>query len=82
MMHEAVPIVFIVIGLPVICVTLIILYKMRQKHERQKGASSTEDELETIEALYQGLKDLNRRIENLEILISDKQGNKQDRRET
>ena len=79
MMHEAVPIVFIVIGLPVICVTMIILYKMKQKHDHQQGESASREELKTIESLYQGLKDLHRRIENLEILMT---GKEQDRRDT
>ncbi len=70
MMHEAVPIVFIVIGLPVICVTLIILMRMRRADELKRKNTLKDDELEIIEEVYQGLKDLSRRIDNLETLMN------------
>ena len=69
-MHEAVPIVFIVIGLPVICVTLIILMRMRRADELKRKNTLKDDELEIIEEVYQGLKDLSRRIDNLETLMN------------
>ncbi len=70
MMHEAVPIVFIVIGLPVICVTLISLAKQRSRNAVKRQSEGTDDEAKIIDEVFWGLKDLNRRIENLETIIS------------
>ena len=69
-MHEAVPIVFIVIGLPVICVTLISLAKQRSRNAVKRQSEGTDDEAKIIDEVFWGLKDLNRRIENLETIIS------------
>lgn len=70
MMHEAVPIVFIVIGLPIICVTLISLAKHRSRSADKRQSDGTDDEAKIIDEVFWGLKDLNRRIENLETIIS------------
>ncbi len=75
MMHEAVPIVFIVIGLPVICITLIILLRLKRVDELKRKNTLKDDELEIIEEVYQGLKDLSRRIDNLETLMSGDRNN-------
>jgi len=78
-MHEAVPIVFIVIGLPVICVTLIVLLRMRRTEERKRSRRDVSDELELLEELHAGLKQLRRRVENLETILGKSE--EQDRRE-
>ncbi len=69
-MHEAVPIVFIVIGLPVICITLIAMAKHRSRDAFNKRSNGTDDEAKIVDDVFWGLKDLNRRIENLETIIS------------
>ena len=78
-MHEAVPIVFIVIGLPVICVTLIVLLRMRRTEERKRSRRDVSDELELLEELHAGLKQLRRRVENLDTILGKSED--QDRRE-
>ena len=72
MMHEAVPIVFIVIGLPVICITIIALSKHKQKDDARRSREGLDRETEIIEEIYLGLKKLNRRIENLETILAEK----------
>ncbi len=79
-MHEAVPIVFIVIGLPVICITLIVLLRIKRTDELKRKSTLKEDELEIIEEVYQGLRGLSRRIDNLETLMYSDRDN--DRRKT
>ncbi len=70
-MHEAL-IVFIVIGLPIICVTLIVVTVSKGK---KHGKGATADDQQLIEEVYHGLKDLRRRIENLETIV-DEQDNR------
>ncbi len=70
-MHEAL-IVFIVIGLPILCVTLIVVTVSKGK---KHGKGSTADDQQLIEEVYHGLKDLRRRIENLETIV-DEQDNR------
>ncbi|MGM0431181.1 MAG: phage-shock protein [Spirochaetota bacterium] len=62
-------IVFIVIGLPVICLTILFLAKIiiRQGNEKKKN-NQNEDEA-VIEEIYHGLRDLRRRVENLETIL-------------
>ena len=70
-MHEAL-IVFIVIGLPILCVTLIVVTVSKGK---KHGKGATADDQQLIEEVYHGLKDLRRRIENLETIV-DEQDNR------
>ncbi len=81
MMHEAVPIVFIVIGLPVICVTLIVLLRMRRADEQKRAHRGVRDEeLEVLEEVYEGLKQLRRRVENLETILGRRDDEERRRR--
>jgi len=68
-MTEGVLIVFIVIGLPVICGTLLAMNKNSKKAGREKDDAVKDDEALIIDEIYWGLKDLNRRIENLEAIV-------------
>ena len=68
-MQETVLIVFIVIGVPVICVTLIIMSRMRMKGESRNKEAMKDQEAQIIDDIYWGLKDLNLRIENLETIL-------------
>ena len=73
-MNEAV-IVFIVIGLPVICLTVIFLARMRIKQTNEKRTKHTQDDEQIIEEIYHGLRDLHRRVENLETIMKHDDSN-------
>ncbi len=62
-------IVFIVIGLPVICITIIVLARQRSRAAVRKRDSHKDDEAQVIDQIYWGLKDLRQRIDNLETII-------------
>ncbi|MCF7940876.1 MAG: hypothetical protein K9M84_04640 [Spirochaetia bacterium] len=68
-MNETPIIVFIVIGLPVICLTIIFLAKMIMKQGNENRKKHQDDDAVVIEEIYYGLKDLHRRIENLETIL-------------
>lgn len=66
-------IVLIAVGLPVVCGTIIALEGMKRKDRRRREAMNTnrgmnDREAEIIEEIYQGLKALRNRIENLETI--------------
>lgn len=66
-------IVLIAVGLPVVCGTIIALEGMKRKDRRRREAMSAnrgmnDREAEIIEEIYQGLKSLRNRIENLETI--------------
>ncbi|MCF7953753.1 MAG: hypothetical protein K9K78_06725 [Spirochaetales bacterium] len=68
-MTEGVMIVFIVIGLPVICGTLLAMNKSSRKSKGKKDDTVKDEEAQIIDEIYWGLKDLNHRIENLEAIV-------------
>ncbi len=70
-MHETVLIVFIVIGIPVICVTLIIMSRQWMKNDSKRKDSVKDQEAQIIDDIYWGLKDLNKRIENIETIYKN-----------
>lgn len=77
MMGNTVTILLISVGIPVVCVTLIILESIKRRDQRKKmkmqGTVIRNDrEAELIEEIYQGLKSLRTRIENLETIHQDK----------
>ena len=68
----------IVVGIPVVCRTLISLVhgpkefrkdKWRQKHQGSDVKSDKEREM--LEEIYYGLSDMNKRIKNLETILED-----------
>ena len=66
-------IVLIAVGLLVVCGTIIALEGMKRKDRRRREAMSAnrgmnDREAEIIEEIYQGLKSLRNRIENLETI--------------
>ena len=73
MMHDP---VFLSVGLPILCVTAIILVSILKKGERRdrkrerrnRSGSLSDDDALQMEELYYELKDLNKRIENLETI--------------
>lgn len=69
-------IVMIAVGIPVISVTMIILESMKRRDARRqmqmKGTVRNDREAEIIEEIYQGMKSLRTRIENLETIYQEK----------
>ncbi|MCF7940872.1 MAG: hypothetical protein K9M84_04620 [Spirochaetia bacterium] len=61
-------IVFIVIGLPVICVTRLIGIKMQQ-NQQLHGTEGNERTSEMVETLVHAVRSLQDRVENLETII-------------
>jgi hypothetical protein len=67
-MNETV-IVFIVIGLPVICLTVLFLTKMIIVQGKEKKRKNKDEDEVIVEEIYHGLRDLHRRVENLETIL-------------
>lgn len=72
MMNETPLIVFIVIGLPVICLTILFLTKMIIKQGNENKRKHKDEDEVVIEEIYHGLKDLHQRVENLETILRNK----------
>ncbi len=76
MMANTVMVVLIAVGVPVVCITLIILESIKRRDARRRiklqGTVRNDREAELIEEIYQGLKSLTTRIENLETIYQDK----------
>lgn len=68
-MNETPLIVFIVIGLPVICLTILFLAKMIMKQGNVNRKKHQDEDLEIIEEIYHGMKDLHKRVDNLETIL-------------
>ncbi|NQT60984.1 MAG: hypothetical protein HQ557_18605 [Bacteroidetes bacterium] len=77
-MGNEVMVLLISVGIPVVCGTLIVLesIKRRDRRKRMKMQGTkpihNDREAEIIEEVYQGLKSLRARIENLETLNQGK----------
>jgi len=76
MMANTVMVVLIAVGVPVVCGTLIVLESIKRRDARRRiklqGTVRNDREAELIEEIYQGLKSLTTRIENLETIYQDK----------
>lgn len=62
-------IVFIVIGLPVVCLTVLFLTKMIIVQGNRKKETNRDGDEAIIEEIYHGLRDLRSRVENLETIL-------------
>jgi hypothetical protein len=60
------------IAAPFIFVLLIISMTTRGKQKNQKQRNTDDSETDTMNEIYKGLQDLNRRINNLETLYKNK----------
>ena len=70
----AIIIVFIVVGIPVICGTLISLAKIILKSDRgstSSGKGSSSEEVRLIQEMHRGLSRLEERIESLETIVTE-----------
>jgi phage shock protein B len=65
-------IVFIIFGIPTLCVTFLVLYSM--KRGCKKGNSKSEaEETKLIQEMYSDLTDLEERIETLETILIERE---------
>ena len=77
-MGTEVMILLISVGIPVVCGTLIVLESIKRRDQRKRMKMQgtkpirNDREAEIIEEVYQGLKSLRARIENLETLNQGK----------
>lgn len=77
-MGNDVMVLLISVGIPVVCGTLIVLESIKRRDQRKRmkmqggPIKRTDREAEIIEEIYQGLKSLRTRIENLETLNQGK----------
>lgn len=81
-MYDLMPafVVFIVIGLPIICITLVTLAKIlrgRGDGGRRPASSMNEaDESELIQQIHRGLNRLEERIDSLETIVLSQERNR------
>ena len=61
------------IAAPFIFVLLVISMTTRSKDKKRSQRGTENEEMETMNEIYKGLKDLNRRIDNLETLYRNKE---------
>ncbi len=71
-MSETPLIVFIVIGLPSICLTILFLTKMILKQGKETKKQYKDDDTEIIDHIYYGMKDIHKRVDNLETILRSK----------
>lgn len=77
-MGNEVMVLLISVGIPVVCGTLIVLESIKRRDQRKRMKMQgtkpirNDRESEIIEEIYQGLKSLRARIENLETLNQGK----------
>ncbi len=77
-MGNEVMVLLIAVGIPVVCGTLIVLESIKRRDQRKRMKMQgtkpirNDRESEIIEEVYQGLKSLRARIENLETLNQGK----------
>ncbi|MBL7005614.1 MAG: hypothetical protein ISR78_00885 [Spirochaetia bacterium] len=77
-MGNEVMVLLISVGIPVVCGTLIVLESIKRRDQRKRMKMQgtkpirNDREAEIIEEVYQGLKSLRARIENLETLNQGK----------
>lgn len=62
-------IVFVVIGIPVICVTLIVLARILKSNGGGNASSTASEDLKTLREIHRNLSRMEERIEALETII-------------
>jgi phage shock protein B len=64
--------IFIIFGLPTLCVTFLVLYSMR-RGKGKKRSSEEAEETKLIQEMYSDLTDLEERIETLETILIERE---------
>lgn len=70
MFSQTIIILFVTVGLPVICLTKIILVKMQQNHEKGQALSDS-DTTAMLGTLVDTVSKLQKRVSNLETIIGN-----------
>ena len=65
-------ILFIVVGLPVICGSLLSYHKQKDKMNATRSNNLDEEETELLNDLHKGLERMEKRIESLETILMEK----------
>ena len=68
--------VLVICGLPVLCVTLVIIVAMLRKGPRRKRDRIEADETRLIQELNQGINKLESRIDSLETILLENERRK------
>lgn len=76
-MNETIVILLITVGIPVFSVTMIILKGMENRRERKLRKDQENLSESELREIYYGLRDINRRIDNLETIMYNKPGSTQ-----
>jgi len=63
---------FIVVGIPVICLTAITLTKLKRGRRGKGGSGLDAEEARLVQELHQGLSRLEKRIESLETIVLER----------
>lgn len=71
-MNETIFVLLITVGIPVLSVTLIIMKSMDNRNRRRSRKEMDQLDESELRDIYYGLKDLNRRIDNLETILYDR----------
>jgi phage shock protein B len=75
---EAIIIVFIVIGLPVIATAFLIGLKIMRGGSSSQGRKAMEEETRIIQEIYRGLNRMEERVEALETIIISRERKERD----
>jgi len=81
-MNETIVILLITVGIPVFSVTMIVLKALENRKERKLRRDQENLSESELREIYYGLRDINRRIDNLETIMynkpdSDQKGHKE-----
>lgn len=70
-------IILIVVGLPVLCATLVILAMLFRGKQSQRRELSDQEETRLIQELHQSMSRLERRIESIETIVLESESRKE-----
>lgn len=65
-------VVGVVVGLPILCITIIILAKIIKGGDRKTKNLASSEEMQILHTIHDGLERLERRIEALETITADR----------
>ncbi len=71
----------IILLLATICGTILVAMKLRHGSLSVKSREAQAEEAATIQEIYQGLRQMEKRVESLETLLMDHQARKDDQHE-
>ena len=66
--------IFVTIGLPVICITILIAMRLRRGGLREKDRAQWEDETRIMQEMHDDMSKMETRIEALETILMERFG--------